>query len=77
MHDSDESADYESNSKDDLRSVSGFEGADSNETQGNDVSHSDHTSEIRMLPLNSTSPALVSTALKEQLLGLLLDTLKV
>nr|GEV51077.1 hypothetical protein [Tanacetum cinerariifolium] len=43
MHDSDESTDYESMPEDDLRSVSGFEGVDSDDTQGNDVSHSDHT----------------------------------
>nr|GEY67168.1 ribonuclease H-like domain-containing protein [Tanacetum cinerariifolium] len=43
MHDSDESADYESMPEDDLRSVSGFEGVDSDDTQGNDVSHFDHT----------------------------------
>nr|GEV68089.1 retrovirus-related Pol polyprotein from transposon TNT 1-94 [Tanacetum cinerariifolium] len=43
MHDSDEPADYESMPEDDLRSVSGFEAADSDDTQGNDVSHSDHT----------------------------------
>ncbi|GKC24227.1 hypothetical protein Tco_1026377 [Tanacetum coccineum] len=48
MHDSDESADvqedsdYESMPEDDLRSVLGFEAADSDNTQGNDVSHSDH-----------------------------------
>nr|GFA56776.1 hypothetical protein [Tanacetum cinerariifolium] len=43
MYDSDESVNYKSMPKDDLRSVSGFEGADSDNTQGNDVSHSDHT----------------------------------
>nr|GEW91708.1 hypothetical protein [Tanacetum cinerariifolium] len=43
MHDSDESADYESMHEDDLRSVLGFEAADSDDTQENDVSHSDHT----------------------------------
>nr|GEU53192.1 retrovirus-related Pol polyprotein from transposon TNT 1-94 [Tanacetum cinerariifolium] len=43
MHDSDESADYESMPEDDLRSVSGFEDADFDEIQGNDVSHSKHT----------------------------------
>nr|GEU46898.1 hypothetical protein [Tanacetum cinerariifolium] len=42
MHDSDESAEYESMPKDDLRSVLGFEGANSDNTQGNDVSHSDY-----------------------------------
>ncbi|GKE46328.1 hypothetical protein Tco_1477586 [Tanacetum coccineum] len=48
MHDSDESADvqedsdYESMPEDDLRFVSGFEAADSNNIQGNDVSCSDH-----------------------------------
>ncbi|GKF67643.1 hypothetical protein Tco_0197322, partial [Tanacetum coccineum] len=48
MHDSDESADvqedsdYESMPEDDLRSVSGFEAAESDNTQGNDVSHSDY-----------------------------------
>ncbi|GJY66316.1 hypothetical protein Tco_0468554, partial [Tanacetum coccineum] len=48
MHDSDESADvqedsdYESMPEDDLRSVLGFEAADFDNTQGNDVSHSDH-----------------------------------
>nr|GEU39638.1 hypothetical protein [Tanacetum cinerariifolium] len=43
MHDSDESANYESMPEDDLRSVLGFKGDDSDNTQGNDVSHSDHT----------------------------------
>nr|GEV19918.1 hypothetical protein [Tanacetum cinerariifolium] len=43
MHDADESADYESMREDDLRSVSGFKDADFDNTQGNDVSHSDHT----------------------------------
>nr|GEV36552.1 hypothetical protein [Tanacetum cinerariifolium] len=43
MHDSDESVDYESMLEDDLRSVSGFENADFDDTQENDVSHSDHT----------------------------------
>nr|GEV68858.1 zinc finger BED domain-containing protein RICESLEEPER 2-like [Tanacetum cinerariifolium] len=43
VHDSDESADYESMPEDDLRSFSGFEDANSDDTQGNDVSHSDHT----------------------------------
>nr|GEZ08404.1 hypothetical protein [Tanacetum cinerariifolium] len=43
MHDSDESVDYESMLEDDLRSVSGFEDADSDDTLGNEVSHSDHT----------------------------------
>nr|GEV25956.1 hypothetical protein [Tanacetum cinerariifolium] len=43
MHDSDESADYESMPEDDLRSVSSFEDVDSDDTQGNEVSHSDHT----------------------------------
>nr|GEV60096.1 retrovirus-related Pol polyprotein from transposon TNT 1-94 [Tanacetum cinerariifolium] len=38
MHDSDESADYESMPEDDLRSVSGFEDADSDDLQGNDKS---------------------------------------
>ncbi|GJW57798.1 hypothetical protein Tco_0104529 [Tanacetum coccineum] len=48
MHDSDESADvqedsdYESIPEDDLRSVSRFENTNSDNTQGNDVSHSDH-----------------------------------
>ncbi|GJV18549.1 hypothetical protein Tco_1367569 [Tanacetum coccineum] len=48
MHDSDESADvqedseYESMPKDDLRSILGFEAADSNNTQGNDMSHSNN-----------------------------------
>ncbi|GJR08156.1 hypothetical protein Tco_0790808 [Tanacetum coccineum] len=48
MHDSDESADvqedsdYELMPEDDLRSISGFEAADFDNTQGNDVSHSDH-----------------------------------
>ncbi|GJS24112.1 retrovirus-related pol polyprotein from transposon TNT 1-94 [Tanacetum coccineum] len=48
MHDSDESvdvqedSDYESMPKDDLRSVAGSEDTDSDNTQGNDVSHSDH-----------------------------------
>ncbi|GJX81106.1 hypothetical protein Tco_0329255 [Tanacetum coccineum] len=48
LHDSDKSADvqedseYESMPEDDLRSVSGFEAADSDNTQGNDMSHSDH-----------------------------------
>nr|GFB03472.1 hypothetical protein [Tanacetum cinerariifolium] len=43
MHDSNESADYKSMPEDDLRSVSGFKADDSDVTQGNDVSHSDHT----------------------------------
>nr|GEZ59904.1 retrovirus-related Pol polyprotein from transposon TNT 1-94 [Tanacetum cinerariifolium] len=43
MHDFDESAGYESMPGDDLRSVSGFKGADSDDTQGNDVSRSDNT----------------------------------
>ncbi|GJW34250.1 retrovirus-related pol polyprotein from transposon TNT 1-94, partial [Tanacetum coccineum] len=48
LHDSNESADvqedydYEAMSEDDHRSVSRFETADSDNTQGNDVSHSDH-----------------------------------
>ncbi|GKD41754.1 hypothetical protein Tco_1261961 [Tanacetum coccineum] len=48
MHDSDESADvqedsdYELMPEDDLRSVLGFENTDSDNTQRNDVSHSDH-----------------------------------
>nr|GEY13594.1 retrovirus-related Pol polyprotein from transposon TNT 1-94 [Tanacetum cinerariifolium] len=43
MHDSDKLADYESMPEDDLRSVSGFEDADSDDLQGNVVSHFDHT----------------------------------
>nr|GEV33513.1 hypothetical protein [Tanacetum cinerariifolium] len=43
MHDSDESADYESMHEDDLRSVSRFENVDFDDTQENDVSHSNHT----------------------------------
>nr|GEW30267.1 transcription factor EGL1 isoform X2 [Tanacetum cinerariifolium] len=43
MHDSDELADCESMPKDDQRSVSRFKVADSNDTQRNDVCHSDHT----------------------------------
>ncbi|GJR60982.1 hypothetical protein Tco_1503144, partial [Tanacetum coccineum] len=48
MHDSEETtdiqedSDYESMPEDDLRSVSEFEAADFDDTQGNDVSHSDH-----------------------------------
>ncbi|GJX63378.1 hypothetical protein Tco_0296278 [Tanacetum coccineum] len=48
MHDSDESgdvqkdSDYESMPEDDLRYVPGFENTDSDNTQGNDVSHTDH-----------------------------------
>nr|GEY40939.1 hypothetical protein [Tanacetum cinerariifolium] len=114
MHDSDESADYESMPEDDLRSVSGFEDADSDEIQGNDVSHSKHTfpdhnasAELLSLPdhldhiceevsylnskldtmessinhqvsdgIKSTLPALVTTALQEQLHGLLSNTLR-
>nr|GFA37795.1 hypothetical protein [Tanacetum cinerariifolium] len=87
MHDSDESTDYESMPKDDLRSVSGFETADSDDTQGNDVCHSDHTfpnhnASAERLNLqiiwiiSSTLPALVNTALQEQLHGLLSATLK-
>ncbi|GKA17764.1 hypothetical protein Tco_0697601 [Tanacetum coccineum] len=37
-----EDSEYESMPEDDLRSVSGFEAADSNNTQGNDMSHSNH-----------------------------------
>nr|GEX68580.1 hypothetical protein [Tanacetum cinerariifolium] len=43
MHDSDESADYESMPEDHLRSISGFKDVDSDDIQGNDASHSDHT----------------------------------
>nr|GEV26485.1 retrovirus-related Pol polyprotein from transposon TNT 1-94 [Tanacetum cinerariifolium] len=43
MHDSNGSSDYESMLEDDLRSISGFEYVDSEDTQGNDVSHCDHT----------------------------------
>nr|GEV82541.1 putative pentatricopeptide repeat-containing protein At1g17630 [Tanacetum cinerariifolium] len=82
MHDSDESTDYESMPKDDLRSVSGFETTDSDDTQGNDVSHSDHTflnhnaSAELSDGFKSTLPALVNTALQEQLPRLLSATLK-
>ncbi|GKC88517.1 hypothetical protein Tco_1149166 [Tanacetum coccineum] len=43
MHDSGELVNYESMPEDDLRSVLGFEAVDSDDTQGNDVSHSDDT----------------------------------
>nr|GEU69477.1 hypothetical protein [Tanacetum cinerariifolium] len=43
MHDSDESADYESMPGDHLRSILGFEDDDSDDIQGNDVSYSDYT----------------------------------
>nr|GEY45279.1 hypothetical protein [Tanacetum cinerariifolium] len=109
MHGFDESADYESMPEDDLRPFSGFDVADSDDTQGNDVSHSDHNfpdhnafAERLSLPdhldhiceevtslhlklrtmessiilqvsdgIKSTLPALVTTALQEQLPGLL------
>ncbi|GJX02604.1 retrovirus-related pol polyprotein from transposon TNT 1-94 [Tanacetum coccineum] len=120
LHDSNVSADvqedsdYEAMSEDDHRSVSRFETADSDNTQGNDVSHSDHIfqdnnasverlslpdhmdficEEVRSLhsklgdmessiihqvsaETNSSLPALVITALQEQLPGLLSATLK-
>nr|GEV98073.1 hypothetical protein [Tanacetum cinerariifolium] len=89
MHDSDESADYESMPEDDLRSVLGFEDAESNDTQGNKVSHSDHTfpdhnasadqsSIIHQVldGIKSTLPALVTTDLQEQLPKLLSNTLR-
>nr|GEV08386.1 retrovirus-related Pol polyprotein from transposon TNT 1-94 [Tanacetum cinerariifolium] len=43
MHNSDESADYESMPEDDLRSVLGFKDVDSEDIQGNNVSQFDHT----------------------------------
>nr|GEW21356.1 hypothetical protein [Tanacetum cinerariifolium] len=114
MHDSGESANYESIPEDDLRYVLGFEATDSDDTQSNDVSHLDHTflnhnasderlslpyhldhiceeasslhSKLRTMEssiihqvsdgIKSTLPALVITALQEQLSGLLLATLK-
>nr|GEV01933.1 hypothetical protein [Tanacetum cinerariifolium] len=106
--------DYESMPEDHLRSISGFEDADSDDIQGNNMSHSDHTfpdhnasakrlslpdhldhicEEVSSLHskldtmessiihqvsdgIKCTLPAFVTTALQEQLRGLLSDILR-
>nr|GEU77613.1 uncharacterized mitochondrial protein AtMg00810-like [Tanacetum cinerariifolium] len=75
--------DLQSMPNDDLRSVSGFEAADSDDTHENEVSKSDHLGDMESfifhqisMEIKSSLPSLVTTTLKEQLPGLLLDSLK-
>ncbi|GJR91735.1 hypothetical protein Tco_0215746 [Tanacetum coccineum] len=92
MHDSKETAkiqedsdsDLQSMPDDDLRSVSGFKAADSDDTHKNEVSKSDHVfkddnasvERLISVEIKSSLPALVTTALKEQLPRLLSAILK-
>ncbi|GJT28516.1 retrovirus-related pol polyprotein from transposon TNT 1-94 [Tanacetum coccineum] len=72
----------ESMPDDDLRSVSGFEAVDSDDTNDNEVSHSAHTShdiasdERLSIPDHLDHISMITNALKEQLPRILLATLK-
>ncbi|GKD02467.1 hypothetical protein Tco_1177441 [Tanacetum coccineum] len=80
----DSDSDLQSMPDDDLRSVSGFKAADSDDTHDNEVSHSAHTlqddiaSAKRLIfdDIKSSLPAMITDALKEQLPRILLATLK-
>nr|GEY59412.1 retrovirus-related Pol polyprotein from transposon TNT 1-94 [Tanacetum cinerariifolium] len=76
-------SDLQSMPDDDLRSVSGFHTADSDDTHENEVSKSDHSfqddnafTERLSLPDHMDHISLVTNSFKERLPSLLLDTLK-